>query len=368
LCRCSFLPRLPRGLRRTPYDASLPDDETDEDLELTSHKWWVPCAGCLDVVLHLYEKLATLAECPRELLCVYLIKSGESFAYFSFSFILVIWLSEEYGLDDKQAGWLYGLYGMLTSLMGILVGVAVDNMGVRISLLIGMTVLATSRGLLCFVYSVRMAVAVLLVGLPLGTALGIPVLTLGIRRYTTDRTRAFAYSVYYVVMNISACLAGISADLVRKTFKEGLTVHVPYVLNTHLTNYRVLLLIGTLASFANLCVAFFVREINVIDHNEPVVAFKPKTASAWSIFWEVVRQGSFWRFVTLMTLFVGVRMVFRHMDATLPKYLTRVHGEDAPYGILISINPTLIFFLVPLVTVLAERWSVAAVHLLQVDM
>ena len=41
--------------------------------------------------------------------------------------------------------------------------------------------------------------------------------------------------------------------------------------------------------------------------------------------------------------------IFRHLDATLPKYVTRAFGCGAPAGLLYAINPALIMVLVPLV-------------------
>ena len=43
-------------------------------------------------------------------------------------------------------------------------------------------------------------------------------------------------------------------------------------------------------------------------------------------------------------------MIFRHLDATLPKYMLREFGDDVPKGTIYSINPALIILLVPLVT------------------
>lgn len=41
------------------------------------------------------------------------------------------------------------------------------------------------------------------------------------------------------------------------------------------------------------------------------------------------------------------------MDATFPKYAVRVLGHDTPWGSIVSINPFLILFLVPLATPLS---------------
>jgi hypothetical protein len=43
-------------------------------------------------------------------------------------------------------------------------------------------------------------------------------------------------------------------------------------------------------------------------------------------------------------------MIFRHLDATFPKYMLREFGNQVPKGTIYSINPALIIVLVPLVT------------------
>ena len=36
---------------------------------------------------------------------------------------------------------------------------------------------------------------------------------------------------------------------------------------------------------------------------------------------------------------VNLKQIFRHVDATLPKYLIRAYGCDAPVGLIYGINP-----------------------------
>jgi len=63
-----------------------------------------------------------------------------------------------------------------------------------------------------------------------------------------------------------------------------------------------------------------------------------------------VKAPSFWRFLVVCLVTLNVRMIFRHLDATLPKYMIREFGEDVPKGTIYSINPALIIILVPIVT------------------
>ena len=50
-------------------------------------------------------------------------------------------------------------------------------------------------------------------------------------------------------------------------------------------------------------------------------------------------------------------MIFRHLDATFPKYAVRVLGPDVSWGSIVSINPILILILVPLATPLSFHIS-----------
>ena len=60
----------------------------------------------------------------------------------------------------------------------------------------------------------------LLVTLPFSNCLGIPVLTVGIRRYTTNENRGFAFGLFYVVMNIGALIAGPLVDALTVYYND----------------------------------------------------------------------------------------------------------------------------------------------------
>ena len=53
----------------------------------------------------LKEDLVALLRCPRELWLIYLATFFEYMGIFSFLPTLPLWLSNDFGLSDKQAGW-----------------------------------------------------------------------------------------------------------------------------------------------------------------------------------------------------------------------------------------------------------------------
>jgi hypothetical protein len=66
---------------------------------------------------------------------------------------------------------------------------------------------------------------------------------------------------------------------------------------------------------------------------------------------EYVRDYKFWRFMLFSFVIVGSKMVFSLLFFMIPKMITQDDGENAPFGIYISIAPFLIilflFFLAP---------------------
>jgi MFS family permease len=222
---------------------------------------------------------------------------------------------------------------------------------------------------------------------------GIPVLTVGIRRYTNEENRGFAFGLFYVVMNVGALVAGPLVDILTIYYKggndtsddgENLNDDDNTSSSWKLSNNRAIILSGVIANFFAVCVAFTVREIKVdanaksksasaneegnlqndddeVDCYEengnsqtqstPKIAqFQPVKGSSIQILSETIRTPNFRRFLLVCLLTLNVRMVFRHLDGTLPKYMIREFGPDAPKGLVYSINPFLIIILVPIIT------------------
>lgn len=404
-------------------------------------------AACVAAREQLRGQWHALIDAPRELFVVYLlrpilnsntdpfrlytnngrsryvIKWLTSYSYFVTSLILTVFLSEEFGLSDSSAGFHYGLFGTLITIYGFFMGFVIDNLGVRLSLLLGGALMLVARMVLALTKDVFIMRLMLFGALPIGEALGIPVLTLGIKRYTTDANRATAYGVYYSAMNVGALLSGFLTDGIRLLiplescdpvapqpdmdgFKLGNAADVELcqraladfvelhpvegtaapsdtevllrrsaceavstcayqssgleLYGTTLSMNRCLLLSGAVAQLLMLPCAFMVREIDVKSSSQSAFAsdskeseesqlhlasdggsdasapaakgpsevekFEPRRASPWKIAVEVGRTRRFWKFFLLTVLLINIKMIFRHLDATLPKWLLRTYA------------------------------------------
>lgn len=309
-----------------------------------------------DKLEKLFKQIRMLSEAPRELWLIFALKFLSSYAYFSLSLVLTIFLTDEFGMSDTAAGWAYGAYGVMSTFFGLLCGWFIDYLGVRASLLIGALVGAFSRFVIALTLSRRTAVLILYTLLPFAECLGIPIMTIGIKRYTNARNRTFAFSLFYSMMNVAALCAGPLVDLSRTFFGDGITFRLdPLGHDVRLTGLRLIILSSAVATAA-MCIVVLVgiREIHV-DETGNLSEFTPNRESPLEQTLNVLREPAFWRLTVFTLLLVGVRLVFRHLDATMPKYLVRQFGPLAPFGLIYAINPFLIIFLVPVIGLLTRK-------------
>lgn len=303
----------------------------------------------------------SLSRAPPELRKAYLLKFLDSYAYFSFSVIFTIFLSDDFGMSDVAAGAAYGAWGALVTVYGLVAGPVIDNLGVAKSLRIGFVLSLLSR-LAIFMCTSRAALLFcVLVSLPFANCLGIPVLTVGIRRYTDASNRGFAFGVFYVVMNVGALVAGPLVDVLTVHYNGqrdgGGGVGADAASSTgasrewSMTSNRAIVLSGVAANLVAVFVAFTVREIKAdgatanrgakeraSPRPQPrpestdssaatppsevgagegegggVSEFRPARDSSLRILAETARSPNFRRFLVVCLLTLNVRMIFRHL-------------------------------------------------------
>lgn len=70
--------------------------------------------------------------------------------------------------------------------------------------------------------------------------------------------------------------------------------------------------------------------------------FKPVRGNPWTMLRDLCCQKTFWRFAAFTLITINLKMVFRHLDATLPKYLVREFGpkieQSSTHAIIILIS------------------------------
>jgi len=295
------------------------------------------------------QRFLALGQSPRELKLVYALKLLESFADFSTSLNLVLYLTEDFGYTDVEAGAYYGAWGVATSVFGMLFGPAIDRLGVRYSLVIGGALLTLGRALLAGAATRAHVILSIFVLQPAGMALAIPVLSIAIRRTASDKNRSLAFAVFYAVMNVGALISGLGTDAFNSYLRERIGVSGAR---------RALFATGCATSLLYTLVALLLfRELPVREdaatkeHNDGV-----EKKSTWQTIRETWADKVFWRLCAFTAALSGARSIFRHMDTTIPKWMKRTIGANARYGSVYSINPAIVIATVaPLQAYLAER-------------
>eukprot|EP00391_Amoebophrya_sp_Ameob2_P012615 CAMPEP_0178989162 /NCGR_PEP_ID=MMETSP0795-20121207/4208_1 /TAXON_ID=88552 /ORGANISM="Amoebophrya sp., Strain Ameob2" /LENGTH=623 /DNA_ID=CAMNT_0020680507 /DNA_START=32 /DNA_END=1903 /DNA_ORIENTATION=+ len=109
---------------------------------------------------------------------------------------------------------------------------------------------------------------------------------------------------------------------------------------------------ATLKSNADVATGFCSASCRPAAPRPQIPLQPPFLKSPCALYSEVFRSDSFWRFFLLVSLLIGVRVIFRYLDALFPKYLIRELGPTALYGSVIALDPLLILFLVPTISLL----------------
>ena len=173
-----------------------------------------PVRGALQQSLKdIVDPFRSLASSPRALWGVYVSYLLEGLVYFGILTILGKYLSENVGLTDLHAGWVYsGFTGGITLAMLFLGGVA-DRIGVRRAMLLALGMMVIGRTLLGVsgTFSEQgtgpgspmfFAVILGLFVVVLGYGTYQPAAYSAVKRFTTKKSAAMGYAMIYGLMNL----------------------------------------------------------------------------------------------------------------------------------------------------------------------
>ena len=279
----------------------------------------------------------------------------ESFSYFSLSSILTLYFTDQFLYSDLEAGTVYSIYNFLLVGYGIILGQFVDRLGVKTSLIVGSILLVIGRAFLFVSTGSIFTLCIMFSLLSWGTSFVGPALQIAIKRVTNKLTRPAAFSLFYVVMNIAALCSGWMID--------GFRAYLPRTKDNKLTgatwdlgfasfqfNYeRAVLMVGFIVTIGFLPAAFCC--VRKYDSSEDLKERQQENVAM--SYWKVFRERRFWKFLAFIFLLCFIKKIFRYLDSMFGKFSERVLGPEVPWATIVTINPFLILFLVPLSTPLS---------------
>jgi MFS family permease len=327
--------------------------------------------------------LASVRAFSRELWAMIFLNVFFSYSYFVVSAILTLYLTQDHGFSDIEAGNIYSVWGVIMSIVQFCAGPLIDRLQMRLSLSIGALFASVGMGMLALTFNNDLLLGLgLFVFIPVGMSLGMSVVAIGGQRHSKGApgVNYLAFAMLYSGMNIGSAFTGATIEFFRTNFSRKGIDYAGY----HATSERMILLTAALVTcLSGLIAALVVKDkpqtqsdiemanrrmqaSGVVDAVPPPVNAGGDSEASPSLrcwcwcrwaravcqwlradIWPILINRHFHRLLLFSTCMIGVRIVYRHIDATFPKVILRFFGEDAHLGALYSINPVLIIFITP---------------------
>ncbi len=323
-------------------------------------------AGAFIFIIHSYIK--GLKDSPREIWILFSSKLIEYAAYGAMNMTFVLFLSKDINppLSDMSAGSFIAAWSIIITMTTMLVGSICDAIGIKKTLLIGTATLLFGRFFMPHTDNIIVASLLGFVPMAFGTAIMGPVLSVGIKKFTTKEGTTLGFGLFYTMMNVGWATGAWIFDEARSSFGEYAGTTVPIF--GHLSTYQLIFLIGFLLTIPTFILVLLMRDGVAMTEKGVVVTKAEKTGKkaietvktavhdTFTILSQVVKEKAFWRFIFMLGVLVFVRLTFYHFHYTFPKYGIRVLGQGVKIGHIYGVlNPTIIIFLVPFVAALTKK-------------
>jgi len=280
-----------------------------------------------------FSEFKVLKTASKEFWLVNAINFFDCLAYFSMINVLSLYLTNNIGFNDMSSGAWVGIYTLYITAFIFAVGSIADSIGLKKSFYIGMGFLFVSRlglgvgPLFLKGDFLKYFVMSMIIVMSFGTAFMSPIVTTGLRKFTTKENRSTGFNVYYLIMNVAAIFAGFA---VTDGFRNWLG---------DIKGNMAILDFGFVMSILCMLSAYWLNESNV---NPEEKVSEDAERRPLKIFKEVWKESAFQKLVLFLFLTLGVRLVFTNQFLVMPKYYTRVLFSDFDLGFANSINPFVI--------------------------
>lgn len=307
----------------------------------------------------------------RELWVMYFSKLMESLAYYITALVMVLYFSSNLGMSDIEAGNVFGIWASALGLLMLFAGPLCDVIGIRLSLILGFLFCLASRFLFTFIPSYYIILFLALPFLAIGMPLLIPIKTAAIKQYTSKKSRAVAFGVFYSMLNVAFLIAGILFDeiaaFVRRigtpagetVFKRGreVTKYVITIFGQEITSYQMIFFVAScLTVLGLLAVIFLVRKRSYAEEDIEAFNRQQNKRNPLKNLWSTFKDQNYWRFMLFLGILTLVKLLMTHNQITVPKFMLREIGQEAAIGKVFAINGFMLMVLPPIVSVFVKRF------------
>ena len=314
--------------------------------------------------------LVKLADVPRGLWITFALKMVIVTSYKLLNVVLVSWAMKDLGLGGSQAQWVYVVWGLFITVATLVSGSLTDALGMRRTLLIGMTLAIIFRFVMFASTNPWVALACGMVPVAIGEAFCTPVLVAATRKFTAPAQRSVAFSIFYAIMNAGFLVAYFFRDAVFAALPPDQSGMVSLA-GMPLSQERMLIFASMTVELLMVPLLFLMRgtkdDEGSADHGQAGQGFfvrlgitvRSAARDTGRQLALLVRHPGFRRLLIFLTMIGLLKIVFNAMDAVLPTFAEREIGVEGKerVGRFNAVNSVLILVLAPLVGVLTRKRS-----------
>lgn len=274
------------------------------------------------------------------------------YCVFSQSGVLAVYLNKTHHYSDQSTAAILGLFSFVSSAVCIVTGPLVDALGYRNSIILGLSVFSFGTGVLAAAFSREVLFAATFVLIPIGNSLLGPALSIAAVQLSSGAIRDFLFSFLYSQVNVGATIAFLSYDFIRfQVVPENERNFYFKYLNT---SERVLISISAIVAFVSIFVALFgLKNAKIVapdgqqsDEPRPPLIIDPVTLEGRERYfygplrklWKAACDRMLWRMALFNLCLVPLSLFYSITQTSMPNWLFRVLGKDAPIGSIMAIN------------------------------
>jgi len=278
----------------------------------------------------------------------------EGLAYFGGLGLLAMYFNEYAGLNDIHADQMIGILTAGVTLGMLVLGAAVDLIGVRRSLFAAMgmllvgriflsaaPVLSDEQGLWTGVHLIAMFGILWII---LGSGIYQPAAYAAVKRFTNKNTSAMGYAMLYALMNLGAFMPGLISPPVRRAYGIDGVFWLFAVVTV--------LGLGVIAIFLTKKAIADAERAN-LEAGEPEETPAEEKLPLKEQLLHYVRHFPITdaRFMFFIFILIPVQTLFAHNWLTIPQYCERAFEGVVSdnFEFFVNFNPLLIFLLAPIV-------------------
>ena len=276
----------------------------------------------------------------------------------------LVFCQYEFNMTQQEAGLLFCISALCLFIYGLTIsGYIIDKMGVKFSLTLGFIMMTITKFMLTFIESYNHLLIIMCTISPFGISIIFPSLVLGIKKLShAGPMRSLAFNLFYASMVLGALMGGPLVDFIRRDIGKTTFEYLHTNVETgqiekrfmEVSAWRLIMFFGFIICSVMLALLCTYKKSNEQIFAEPrgISQEDNENLSCGAIINEILKDYKFWRFMLFSFVIVGSKMVFSLLFFMVPKMITQDDGENAPFGIYVSIAPLLIilflFFLAPI--------------------